>query len=462
LLNTNNLMRSALILIFSLIILNGSNCQSDSSHGKIDDTPVFQKWAPMPPMGWNSWDCFGPTVKEDEVRANADYMASHLKKFGWKYIVVDIRWYVENDKSGGYNQTDPKYVIDEYGRLLPAVNRFPSSAGGKGFKPLADYIHSEGLKFGIHVMRGIPVLAVNNNLPVMGTNVTAKDISSAEGLCPWLRDMYTVETRKTGAQEYYNSIMNLYALWGVDFLKIDDLSSPYHAEEIEMIRKAIDRCGREIVLSMSPGPTPIERISHIKQNANMWRTVGDFWDNWRQLKEQFDVFEKWAPYVASGTWPDGDMLPLGHIGIRAERGKDRASGFTKDEQYTLMTLFAIFRSPLMFGGNLPDNDEFTLSLLTNSDVIELNRHSANNKQLFRNGDLIAWIADDLKTGDKYLALFNASDSENPVEMSVSFDQLGLLGTHNVKDMWSGKKLGRYSFSFSMMVNKHGAGLYRIH
>jgi alpha-galactosidase len=422
----------------------------------------FHQWAPTPPMGWNSWDCFGPTVVEDEIRANADYMAKNLKKYGRKYIVVDIRWYVENDKSGGYNQTDPRYVIDDYGRLLPAVNRFPSAANGKGFKPLADYIHSKGLKLGIHVMRGVPVLAVKNNLPVFGTNVTAKDISSKEGQCRWLRDMYTVVARKTGAQEYYNSIMDLYASWGVDFLKIDDLSSPYHSEEIEMIRKAIDRCGREIVLSTSPGPTPVERFSHISQNANMWRTVGDFWDNWPQLKEQFEVLDRWAPYIAAGAWPDGDMLPLGHIGIRAERGKDRMSGFTRDEQYTVMTLFSIFRSPLMFGGHLPDNDLFTNSLITNTNVLAVNQHSINGKQLFRANDLIAWSAEDPKTGDKYLALFNASDSEGPVEISVRFDQLGLAGTHSVTDLWTGKKIGKFSDVFTRSVNRHGAGLYRIH
>jgi hypothetical protein len=324
--------------------------------------PSFYEWAPTPPMGWNSWDCFGPTVVEDEVRANSDYMAKYLRKSGWEYIVVDIRWYVANDKSGGYNEKDPIYNIDSNGRFLPAVNRFPSSADGKGFKPLADYIHSKKLKFGIHVMRGVPVIAVENNLPVLGTNVTAKDISSREGQCRWLKDMYTVIAGKEGAQEYYNSIMDLYASWGVDFLKIDDLSSPYHAEEIEMIRKAIDRTGRKMVLSTSPGPTPVEQVNHIMQNANMWRTVGDFWDNWPQLKDEFEICNKWASNVGTGHYPDADMLPLGKIGIRAERGKPRMSGFTKEEQITLMTLFALFRSPLMFGGNLPDNDEFTFSM----------------------------------------------------------------------------------------------------
>jgi alpha-galactosidase len=91
----------------------------------------FKQWAQTPPMGWNSWDCYGPTVEEHEVKANADYMAKELKKFGWEYIVVDIRWFVENDKAGGYNQTDPRYVIDQYGRYLPAVNRFPSQKTAK-------------------------------------------------------------------------------------------------------------------------------------------------------------------------------------------------------------------------------------------------------------------------------------------------------------------------------------------
>ncbi|MBI1782633.1 MAG: glycoside hydrolase family 27 protein, partial [Sphingobacteriales bacterium] len=314
----------------------------------------FHQWAATPPMGWNSWDCYGPTVTEAEVKANADYMAAHLKQYGWEYIVVDIRWFVANDKALGYNQTDPQYSIDKYGRFTPAVNRFPSASNGKGFKPLADYIHSKGLKFGIHIMRGIPVIAVKNNLPVLNTNYTAQNIYSEREQCEWLKDMYTIDASKKGAAEYYNSILQLYAQWGVDFIKVDDLSSPiYHEDEIDLIRKAIDKTGRRIVLSTSPGETPVAHAAHVQQNANMWRTVGDFWDNWPQLKEHFNVFERWNQYRQTGAWPDGDMLPLGHIGIRAERGANRMSHFTKDEQITLMTLWCIFRSPLMFGGDLP-------------------------------------------------------------------------------------------------------------
>ncbi|UOQ77749.1 NPCBM/NEW2 domain-containing protein [Hymenobacter sp. 5516J-16] len=371
----------------------------------------FHQWAPTPPLGWNSWDCYGPTVTEAEVKANADYMARYLKSSGWQYVVVDIRWYVGNDTAHGYNEKNPDWNIDSYGRFVPAPNRFPSAAGGKGFKPLADYLHARGLKFGIHIMRGVPVVAVQRQLPILGSKATAADIYSKEGQAGWLHDMYTVVAGRPGAQEYYNSLFQLYASWGVDFVKVDDLSSPYHKPEVEMIRRAIDLSGRRILLSTSPGETPITEAKHVQQHANMWRTVGDFWDSWEQLKEHFEVCNRWAPYIRPGAYPDADMLPLGRIGIRAERGDDRMSRFTRDEQYTLMSLWSIFRSPLMFGGDLPSNDAFTLSLLTNKDVLAMHRSSTNNRQLFRKDNLIAWTADDPNTGDKFLALFNAQDQE---------------------------------------------------
>ena len=389
----------------------------------------FSNFALTPPMGWNSWDCYGPTVTEQEVKANADYMSVHMKKYGWEYIVVDIRWYVENDKAHGYNEKDPVIIMDNYGRLLPAVNRFPSSAGGKGFKPLADYIHSKGLKFGIHIMRGIPKLAVERNTAILGSEARAKDIYNKEKLCTWLGDMYTVDAAKPGAQQYYNSLFKLYASWGVDFIKVDDLSRPYHKDEIELIRKAIDECGRHIVLSTSPGETPIEFAGHISANANMWRIIDDFWDNWSQLNEHFSLFEKWIPYMKPGHWPDGDMLPLGRIGIRAERGDNRMSKLTKDEQYTLISLFAICRSPLMFGGNLPDNDEFTLNLITNEEVLTVLKKSKNNKLLFNDGEKIIWIADEIKSNSKFAALFYTS-GQKPIVESKALWNSGIITYKN--------------------------------
>ena len=374
-------------------------------------TPAFRNWAATPPLGWNSWDCYGPTVTEAETRANADYLAKYLKSSGWEYVVVDIRWYVGNDTAHGYNEQDPAWNLDEYGRFVPAPNRFPTAANGQGFKPLADYLHGQGLKFGIHIMRGVPVQAVQRRLPIKGTSLTAADIYTKDGQCRWLHDMYTVVPDQPGAQEYYNSLFELYASWGLDFVKVDDLSEPYHAGEIALIRRAIDRTGRHIVLSMSPGETPLTDAKHAQAHANMWRTVGDFWDSWDQLKEHFAVCARWAPYTRPGNWPDADMLPLGRLGIRAERGDDRQTRFTHDEQRTLLTLWSIFRSPLMFGGDLPSNNALTLSLLTNKAVLRVNQRSTNGRQLWRRGDLVAWTADDPATGDKYLALFNAQDQQ---------------------------------------------------
>ncbi|MDZ7606438.1 MAG: glycoside hydrolase family 27 protein [Cyclobacteriaceae bacterium] len=407
--NIPSLLFSALSIIIFL---------ADCSSPKKNDTEAkkdFKLWAQTPPMGWNSWDCYGPTVEEHEVKINADYMAEHLKSFGWEYIVVDIRWFVENDKAGGYNQTDPRYVLDEYGRYQPAVNRFPSAKDGKGFKELADYVHSKDLKFGIHLMRGIPKVAVENKLPIKGTDgITADQIYSQDNLCKWLLDNYTIVADKPGAQEYYNSLFDMYAAWGVDFVKIDDLSAPiYHSGEIELIRTAIDQCGRPMILSTSPGPTPVEFADHVKEHANMWRMVNDVWDVWKDVPHLLEVAEEWYPHIAPGTWPDCDMIPLGRISIRGERGKDRMTRLTQDEQYSLMTLFMIFKSPLFFGGDLPSNDAFTLSLLTNTNVLKMHKESDKVRQVFRTEENVAITAENSLSGDVYLALFNISDDPSP-------------------------------------------------
>ncbi len=413
--------------IFSHIVITLLLLHSCTNKPEISD---FKNWAPTPPMGWNSWDCYGPTVEEHEVKANADYMNAKLKEFGWEYIVVDIRWFVQNDKAGGYNQTDPIYVIDEFGRYLPAINRFPSAKDGMGFKELADYVHHKGLKFGIHIMRGIPKIAVENKMPIKGANgITADQIYTTELQCTWLRDNFTIVADKPGAQEYYNSIFELYASWGVDFIKIDDLSRPYHKGEIELIRKAIDNCGRPIVLSTSPGETPIEEAKHVSEHANMWRMVDDVWDTWPHVKHLMEVTQKWYPYIAPGTWPDCDMLPLGRISIRGERGEDRMTRLTKDEQYSLMTLWTIFRSPLMFGGDLPSNDEFTLSLLTNPEVLHVLKNSKNNHILSNDSLSQIWVADDATSTDKYVAFF-AFDDRDKIDESLAIYHSKLI-THEI-------------------------------
>lgn len=365
----------------------------------------FRSWAPTPPMGWNSWDNFGTAITETQAKQQADFMAAHLKAHGWQYLVVDIEWYQPTAKGHGY-QPGARLSLDPYGRLTPAVNRFPSAADGAGFKPLADYVHALGLKFGIHLMRGIPRQAVEENLRVLGTKVRARDIADRASTCPWNPDMYGVDMTKPGAQAYYNSVFDLIASWGVDFVKVDDLSRPYfeHEPEIDAIRRAIDQTRRPIVLSLSPGPTPVAAAAHVQQHANLWRISDDFWDRWLALREQFGRLEKWNPYRVTGGWPDPDMLPLGVVDLDR-----RTTRFTPDEQHTLLALWAISRSPLIDGGDLTKTDPATLALLTNDELIAVDQHSTNNRPLFDRDGLIAWVADVPDSPDKYLAVFNARD-----------------------------------------------------
>ncbi|MGO4543416.1 glycoside hydrolase family 27 protein [Paenibacillus sp. 2TAB23] len=419
-------------------------------------------YAETPPMGWNSWDCYGASVREDEVRGNAAYMAEHLKAFGWDYVVVDIQWYEPGANSSQYRAFVP-LEMDEYSRLLPAVNRFPSAAEGRGFKPLADYVHSLGLKFGIHIMRGIPRQAVHADTKLLGTAITARQIAHQNSICPWNTDMYGVDASKDGAQQYYNSLFDLYASWGVDFVKVDDIAASrlygIHLEEIKLIHRAIEQSGRPMVLSLSPGPAPLEHAEALAGHANMWRMTDDYWDLWHLLHEMFERCEKWAPHVGNGAWPDCDMLPLGHLGIRSVDGggSDRWTRFTRDEQVTMMSLWAIFRSPLMFGGEMRDNDEWTLSLLTNEEVLALHRDGRGARQLYRENERIAWTAEGAE-GSKYVALFNVG--EQPATVAVTLGQLGLTAAPKVRSLWSREDLGiREELTFQLPP--HGSLLLKL-
>lgn len=421
----------------------------------------FHDWAKTPPMGWNSWDCYGTAVTEEQTLANADYMAEKLKSHGWQYITVDIQWYEPNARSHNY-RPDALLEMDDYGRLLPASNRFPSADQTHSFKPLADAIHAKGLKFGVHLLRGIPRQAVRQNTPILGTPFHASDIANVHDICQWNPDMYGIDMTKPGAQEYYDSVLSLLATWEIDFLKVDDLSRPYHTAEIEAIRKAIDKTGRPILFSTSPGATPLADGAHVAAHANMWRISDDFWDEWKLLKEQFERLNAWTPFRGPGHFPDADMLPLGNVLAYKQHGWTR---FSHDEQQTLMTLWCIARSPLIMGGNLPKNDDFTLALFTNDMVLAVDQKSTHNRQLYRNGDLICWIADVPGSPDKYVALFNAQDRPAESEshsqsVSVQLKDLG-MDIASVRDLWTGQNAGSVTGSFSTDLPYHGAGLYRF-
>jgi alpha-galactosidase len=414
--------------------------------------------AATPPMGWNSWDCYGTSVTEDQVKANADYMAKHLRSHGWQYIVVDIQWSEPHPHAGGYNP-EAHLEMDRHGRLIPAVNRFPSSADGKGFAPLAAYVHSLGLKFGIHIMRGIPRQAVTANTPVEGASVHAADIANRYSLCPWNHDMYGVDMTKPGAQAYYDSIVRMYAAWGVDFIKADDILRPIHRDEIAAIHAAILKTGRPIVLSLSPGPARAADIEFLRRNANLWRVSDDFWDEWRLLHENFTLIGIWGGAGQPGAWPDGDMLPLGRIGILAERGTDRRTRFTPAEQRTVMSLWSIAQSPLIFGGDLPSNDDATEALLTNDEVLAVDQRGSHGREVFSNGSARIWTADAPDAGAEYLGVFNVGERDQQIR--IQWPELGLPEKCAVRDLWERKDLGEMLGGDTFPLAPHASGLYKL-
>ena len=374
--------------------------------------------AQYPPMGWNSWDCYGAAVNEAQVRQNAEYMAKHLKDYGWEYVVVDIQWYQPTATTHAYEPFSEE-CMDEYGRFVPAVNRFPSAAGGAGFKPLADWVHALGLKFGIHIMRGMPRMAAHRRLPILDSAYTCDQAANPNSICQWNPDMYGANQDHPAAQAYYDSIFRLYAEWGVDFVKCDDIAReyPHCKREIELISEACRGCGREMVLSLSPGPAPVEQAEHLKQYANMWRITDDFWDEWRLLKGMFERAEKWCVHAGPGHWPDADMLPVGALRqCYADHPAGDWTNFTQAEQRTMLTLWCMLRSPLMIGGHMPKNDEFTLSLLTNSDVLAIEKESWCAHPLFTTDEDAAWIAPRKDGTGCYAAVFNLSDKARRVSI----------------------------------------------
>lgn len=425
------------------------------------------------PMGWNSYDYYDTCVNEEQVKANADFMAAHMKEAGWEYIVVDIEWYA---RDAGTQREKYQYIpfgeeeMDEYGRFLPDVRRFPSSAGGKGFGPLARYIHDLGLKFGIHIMRGIPRAAAHNHLPILGSKAGANEVADPSSICRWNPDMYGVRKGVEGAQEYYDSIVGLYADWGVDYIKCDDICNtnmyphdPYSAShEVEMLQRAIQKSGREMVLSLSPGPALIEHAWHYEKYANMWRITDDFWDSWDLLREMFDRCELWQEHVAEGSYPDCDMLPVGRLGKGF--GAERDTAFTRQEQITMMTLWCIFGSPLMIGAELTKLDDWTLALLMNQDVLKLLSCEYRGCQYEKNAEYAIWSCLNDYTGERYAAFFNFLDTEQEIRCGLTeIEQFAGKGAVplQVRELWTKKEKDLDDPVLTERVPPHGARLFQI-
>ncbi|QCB92829.1 glycoside hydrolase family 27 protein [Cellulomonas shaoxiangyii] len=409
--------------------------------------------AHTPPMGWNSWDCYGTTVTEAEVLANARFLAEHMAPHGWDTVVVDIDWSDPDARPHGYVE-DAALVLDAHGYPQPAPGRFPSATDGRGFTALAAEVHALGLRFGVHVLRGVPRRAVAAALPVPGDEGwTTADVADPTSTCAWNGHMVGLDHTHPGAQAWLDGLVAQLASWGVDFVKVDDMLAPFHADAVAAWSTAIARSGRDMVLSLSPGTRlSTEHLPLLREHAQMWRVCDDLWDRWEDVHANFSRLARWAPHQRPGGWADADMLPLGRIGIRAERGEDRSSRLTLDEQRTLLTLWVMARSPLMMGGDLPTSDPATIALLTTPAVGHVLRTGVDGRELLREpvgdgsdaGELVVWAA---RAGDgtdgRYVAVFWTGDRPRTERLPLSSllgDDDAARGPWSVRDLWAGDDL----------------------
>ncbi len=437
-----------------------------------------QSVALSPPMGWNSWDAYGLTINEADYKANTKVLAG-VVGFGWKYSVIDEGWYMEDPFVA--HLIERKYLWDKNGILIPVESRFPSSAGGAGFRPLADWVHAQGLKFGIHIVRGIPKQVVKENLPIAGTSFHATDAADMGATCPWDEGNFGVSDTPAG-QAYYDSMLKKYAGWGLDYIKVDCISDrPYRPTEIRQIAEAIKKTGRPIVLSLSPGPTGLEHGAEVAEMAQMWRISDDHWDGWTfphkagegdfpsGIREAFDLLARWAPYARQGNWPDADMLPWGSLTPHPGWGEPRQSRETKDEQRTEFTLWAVARSPLILGANLTRLDDFTRSLLTNQSILFMNQNVTYSHPLaaaslpagFEHARV--WRATIDAPGARgyteFYAFFNLDEA--PVTLRATWKELGLDGAkHTAHDLWTDTD-GKDSKEIIVTLPAHGSAVYQV-
>lgn len=417
-----------------------------------------------PPMGWNSYDSYGASITESEVLQQAQALKALLQPDGWSYVIVDYRWYDGEDK------------IDSNGRFLPSAMKYPSATGSSGFTSLASSVHALGLGFGIHIMRGIPRAAVTANAPIAGSTYRASDAADTGDACPWDQHMWGVRGDMPAGQAWYDALFAEYAQWGVDFVKIDDMlnntTKTYHQAEANAIRAAVGKTGRAMVISFSPGPDDPSwlpsAVANLNANADMWRIVDDFWDQ-KAITDLPGVFRAAGTWqgvagLTAGHWPDADMLPLGYLGPRCEWHASAETTFTRNQQVTILSLWSILPSPLMFGGNVQSlmtdatTGPWTLALLTNEEVLAVNQDAAGThaKRVSQSGSTEVW-ARDLSGGRKAVALFNNGTADATV--AVTFAALGVSGAPAVRDLWQRADVTGMTTGLSVNVPYGAAAMY---
>lgn len=410
--------------------------------------------AVKPPMGWNSFDSYGVYLHEKAAFDNMEVLATKYLPFGYEYFVIDNGWFGEYKLRLGTIYSAERHAsnvnINEFGLLQPSTCYFPN-----GFLELIKKCHAKGLKFGLHLMRGIPRKVVELNLPIKGTNYHARNIADTVNICNWCHYNYGVDMSKPGAQAFYNSLIDQLASWGVDFIKVDDIV-PY-PREVEALVHAVKQCGRDMVISLSPGDrAPVEHIDVYRQ-ANMLRVTGDVWDTQSDIDKCFTAWKKWTGYEAPGFWLDMDMIPFGKLqlmspatlneedisksALYAGKGYTRKSKLSEDQMKTFITMRALSASPLMIGGDLPTMDEYSYSLLTNPDMLACNQNGKMGKLIFEKDGVEIWKVETTDPDKGWIGIFNRTEF---AKERIRFD-IGILDFRRnipfkLYDIWNNKRL----------------------
>jgi len=389
---------------------------------------VGERIALTPPMGWNSWNSWAGAVDQEKVLASARAMHdSGLIQHGWSYVNIDDTW--QGVRAGRSHALQPN-------------RKFPD------LKKLSDEIHALGLKAGIYSTPWVTSYAGRAGGTAdnpEGTWVSPKIWKSADGkTLPWAIGKYSFAA--VDAKQW--------ADWGIDYLKYDWTTNGI--PETSEMAQALRNSGRDIVFSLS-NSAPFAHAADWARLANAWRTTGDIKDSWTRLRTIGFSQDRWRPFAGPGHWNDPDMLVIGKVGWGRRLHE---SNLTPNEQYTHISLWCLLSAPLLIGCPIERMDDFTLSLLTNDEVLaidqdELGRQAA---QLVVDGRRQVWMKE-LADGSHAIGLFNLA--QTPQDVGISWAQIGLAGPMRVRDLWRQRDLGTKSEGFTVAVPRHGVVLIRI-
>ena len=400
---------------------------------------IGDKIALTPPMGWNSWNCWGNSVSQEKVMSSAQAMLDKgLVDYGWSFINIDDGW--QGLRGGKANAIQPN-------------SKFP------GMKALGDFLHSNGLKLGIY--SGPWVATYAGHCGESADTPDGKYDFIEKGICDEFHKLDRSKMKRDSLwyftkYKFVDEDAQQWADWGVDYLKYD--WNPNDEYNVRLMADALRATGRDIVYSLS-NSSKVGMASYITKYANCWRTTGDIRDNWANMSKIGFGQDKWASFKRPGNWPDADMLVVGKVGWGPSTHDSKLSA---DEQYTHITLWSILASPLLIGCDMAEMDDFTLNLLCNSEVIDVNQDELGwqGARIYGDKDYATYLKP-LADGTVAIAMFNLSSS--PKMIGFIPKSIGVMGSQVIRDLWRQKDIYTcgYQERWETEVAPHGCVFVKL-